>query len=66
MQLSDNQRKHIKKLVDRLFTSVTGEKAARLVLVSPDGRDLGFWWRDAVEKQIIEELERDARARRKP
>lgn len=39
-------------VVDRLFKNGAGDRAERLVLESPDGRNLGGWCRGAVRDVI--------------
>lgn len=40
------------ELIDRLFVNGSGERAARLVLELPGGRDGGGWCERAVRDQI--------------
>jgi predicted chitinase len=51
-------KERAKQTTENLFTNSAGEKAVRLALIGPDGRDLGGWDFDsvaaAIERQIKE------------
>lgn len=46
-----------KQATEYLFTNSAGEKAARLALIGPDGRELGGWSVDAVADAIERQIE---------
>lgn len=47
-----------KRVARDLFRNGAGEHAARLVLTSEDGRELGGWCRKAVEDRLATALRR--------
>lgn len=46
------------RIIERLFTSGGGGRAARLVLVDAANRDLGGWCPGAIRDVIREEIDR--------
>ena len=46
-----------KQTTEYLFTNDAGEKAVRLALIGPDGRELGGWGFDAVAGEIKRRIE---------
>ncbi len=49
-----------KRITNALMRTAFGEQAARLQLRDKNEKDLGGWCRDAVERVVLEELEREA------
>ena len=44
------------RIADKLFVNGNGQKAERLVLMSPAQKDLGGWCKQAVIDRIVESL----------
>ena len=44
------------QIADRLFVNGDGKKAQRLMLISPNGKDLGGWCKQAAIDQILQVL----------
>lgn len=58
-------REKAKQITEFLFTSATGRKAARLVLIDADGQDMGGWGEQPmagwIEKMLSGPKERQPR-----